>query len=289
MERLTTFFYSHFSAGGSSARKLLKRLEAAIGIEPVESGGKQPNTNRGGRLRLAAFFFALALAFDSPLRVNCGPMKTLLLILAVSGGVQAPKIDLIQSTSPFSPSSTISNHTFSTGASSPVKKEVGTVNGVAYEFFYSDGSGLFAGDPKASLNDSNPRNRIAAWETAWHVGCEKDPITDEKTCHADKGDFRVWTNAAGRSEVYVGSEHYPGSQVVIRIDKTSPLAINSRVYDGGFGYRASPGIINRIAAAKFVSTRYQKWPYRDYVDETWNTYGFKEALAYIKWAVAHIK
>jgi len=32
------FYYSHFSAAGSSARKLLSRLEAAIGIEPMNKG-----------------------------------------------------------------------------------------------------------------------------------------------------------------------------------------------------------------------------------------------------------
>jgi len=32
------FYYSHFSVFGSTARKLLSRLEAAIGIEPMNKG-----------------------------------------------------------------------------------------------------------------------------------------------------------------------------------------------------------------------------------------------------------
>ena len=32
------FYYSHFSVFGSSACKLLSRLEAAIGIEPMNKG-----------------------------------------------------------------------------------------------------------------------------------------------------------------------------------------------------------------------------------------------------------
>jgi hypothetical protein len=39
MHRLTTFFYySHFYVTPSAGRKLLSRLEAAIGIEPMNKG-----------------------------------------------------------------------------------------------------------------------------------------------------------------------------------------------------------------------------------------------------------
>ncbi len=105
----------------------------------------------------------------------------------------------------------------------------------------------------------------------------------------DRVDLRVWLDGRGRSEIYIGGEHYPGSLIVIRIDKSPPLAINSRVFNGSFGYRASPQIINRIAIAKTVTTRFQKWPYTDYIDHTWEPYGFKEALSYIRWAVRQIK
>jgi hypothetical protein len=155
----------------------------------------------------------------------------------------------------------------------PYKKESGTLNGVTYQFHYSDGSGTFTGLSRLE----------------WKVACEKDPITDEKTCYMDHGDVRVWVDGRGRSEIYIGDKHYPGSQVVIRIDKGSPMAISSRVFNGSFGYRASPAIINRIAAAKIVTTRYQEWPHTDYVDDSWEPHAFAESLSYIRWAVRQIK
>lgn len=167
----------------------------------------------------------------------------------------------------------------------PKKIEIGSRNSVAYEFNYSDGSGTFAGTPSNSLRQPSERYET----TNWDVNCEKDDITDEKTCYVDRGDVRLWVDSRGRSEIYIGANHYPGSKVVIRIDRTAPLAISERIFNGSFGYRASPAIISRITKAKTVTTRYQKWPYTDYVDETWDTYGLNEALAYIRWAVARIK
>jgi hypothetical protein len=165
----------------------------------------------------------------------------------------------------------------------PIKTESGNLNGIAYDFFYSDGSGLFAGTPGNVLDSTE------AWESNWKVGCEKDAITDQKTCSMQRGDLRVWLDSKGRSEIYIGASHYPGSLVVLRIDKTSPLTINSRIFNGSFGYRESPWIIKRIATAKSITTRYQKWPDQNYQDETTSTYGFNESLAFIRWAVVRIK
>jgi len=166
---------------------------------------------------------------------------------------------------------------------SNLKRETGTLNGVAYTFYYSDGSGGFASIANSALE------RADYAINSWRVGCEKDAITDERTCHVDRGDLRVWADSRGRMEIYIGSSHYPGSPVWIRIDKAAPLAINSRTFNGSFGYRASPAIISKISRAKTITTRYQKWPYTDYEDESWDNYGFKEAVAYIRWAVSKIK
>lgn len=164
------------------------------------------------------------------------------------------------------------------------KVERGVINSVHYVIYYSDGSGGFGGSEDRTLEPQELSSPLD-----WSVGCEKDPITDEKSCYMDRDEFRVWVDARGRSEVYIGSSHYPGSNVVIRIDKGAPIFINSRTFNGSFGYRASPGLINRIAGAKTVTTRFQEWPYKDYRDSTWSTYGFKEALSYLKWAVARIR
>jgi hypothetical protein len=165
----------------------------------------------------------------------------------------------------------------------PNKIETGTLNGVVYTFYYTDGSGMFAGSRGNTLQVLEPI------DSNWLVGCKKDTMTDEKSCYMDRGDVRIWVDAPGRSEIYIGNNHYPGSLVVIRIDKGAPLAISSRSFDGSFGFRSSPAIIKQISQAKVVSTRYQKWPYRDYIDQSWEPYGFNEALQYIRWAVKHIR
>ena len=108
-----------------------------------------------------------------------------------------------------------------------LKQETSTLNGVAYNFYYSDGSGTFASSPSSSREREDYLN-------SWRVGCEKDAITDERTCHVDRGDLRVWADSRGRMEVYIGASHYPGTPVVIRIDKGAPLAINSRTFNGSF-------------------------------------------------------
>jgi hypothetical protein len=189
----------------------------------------------------------------------------------------AQKHNLIESDQPFGSGATINLYNL-------LKMESGLLNGVRYEFFYSDGSGRFAATKERAFDAQELSPTLD-----WSVGCEKDAITDEKSCYVDRDEFRVWVDARGRSRVYIGSNYYPGSNLVIRIDRTPPVAINSRMFHGSFGYRSSPRIISRIASAKTVTTRYHKWPYKDYEDSTWSTYGFKEALAYIKWAVARIR
>lgn len=207
-------------------------------------------------------------------------MKFLLhLILTTSLALQLSqrsKPALIQSDTPFGPDSRIA-----VDEVLGVKRENGTLNGILYEFFYSDGSGIFAGTEGNSIRPLERSN--------WNVGCRKDPITDEKSCYMDKASLRVWVDNKRHSEIYIGVNHYPGSPIVIRIDGGKPLAINSRMFNGSFGFRSSPAIIAKLSKARTYTTRYQEWPYRDYNDDTQTTYGFNESLQYIKWAVDHIR
>jgi hypothetical protein len=240
--------------------------------------------------------------------------RVFLLVCLVASHAHSQRANLIQSSSPFNPTGIVSSEpdahctalkelseqrklqgrpslaAVETGLKNcadkgPIKIERGVINGVSYRFYYSDGSGSFAGEPTAlDALEKNP-----AQHNAWTVGCEKDPITDAKACYIDRDELRVWVDSLGRSELYIGSQHYPNSLVVIRIDNRAPIAINSRVFNGSFGYQRSPAIIKQMIQATAFTTRYQEWPYRDYADNTQKAFGLKEALAYIRWAVARIR
>ena len=161
------------------------------------------------------------------------------------------------------------------------KIESGSINGVSYRFYYSDGSGTFAGQKG---NDTEPGNFIGS---NWNIGCEKDAVTDKKQCHMNLKNLWIFVYPNGRATVSVGSDHFPGSSVTVRIDSGAPIT-TSAGGDGNFSAPSSAKIIERLSRAKTITTRYMKWPYRSWVDDTWDVYGFNEALKYLKWAVKHI-
>jgi hypothetical protein len=162
------------------------------------------------------------------------------------------------------------------------KRETGELNGVPYSFYYSDGSGTFVGSPG---NTGTYKDRT---DTNWDVQCKKDPITDSKHCQMKLKDLWLFVYPKGRATVSIGHEHYPGSAVTIRIDQGPPISTSAR-NDGDFDPQISLRLIQKLKNAKVVTTRYMKWPYRSWEDETWEIYGFNEALAYVTWAVERIK
>ena len=169
--------------------------------------------------------------------------------------------NLIESPTPFTPAAKVEGD-----------REEGELNGVHYSFHYGDGSGIFSGK-----------------HGNWSVRCKKDQITDEKFCFMNhqKNWSALWllVYPKGKVSVGVGHERYPGSSVAIRIDKGSPFT-NA---DGVFDLQTSRRIVQKLAKASSVTTRYMKWPYRRDEDETWDLSGFNEALAYITWAVERIR
>ena len=162
------------------------------------------------------------------------------------------------------------------------KRETGELNGVTYWFYYSDGSGTFVG---ASGNTGTYKDRTG---TNWDVQCKKDPVTDRKRCQMKIKDLWLFVYPKGRVTVSIGHEHYPGSNVTIRIDQGGPIS-TSASNDGDFSPQTSLRLVQQLKKAKSVTTRYMKWPYRSWEDETWELYGFNEALAYVTWAVERIK
>jgi hypothetical protein len=101
-------------------------------------------------------------------------------------------------------------------------------------------------------------------------------------------DLWVYVYPKGRTTVSIGRENFPGSSVTIRIDQGAPITVSAR-NDGDFDAQTSQRVIQQLKKANVVTTRYMKWPYQSWKDETWELYGFNEALAYMTWAVARIK
>lgn len=162
------------------------------------------------------------------------------------------------------------------------KVEEGVLNSVHYRFYYTDGSGTFAGRFGNIGHSSEPH------ESNWDVACKKDPINDHKQCHMHLDDLWIYVRPKGKVMVLIGHNHYPGSSVSIRIDGASPIT-RSSTNDGDFSQQVSEKIVRQLTTAKSVTTRYMEWPYRSWVDATWEIYGFNETFKYVTWAVERIK
>lgn len=159
----------------------------------------------------------------------------------------------------------------------PLKYATGTINGVAFKFYYSDSSGSIDGQKGNGLDGAGQN---------WSVGCKKDPIDDTKQCRMSIYDLSITVHSDGSPVVYIGASHDPGSNVVIRIDGEKAISIPEGTQFLG---RNAPQIIERLSTAKQVTTRYSKWPREGYQDKTFELYGFNEAYAYINWALKQIK
>ena len=189
----------------------------------------------------------------------------------------------IESDSPFSPSGTVEQSPTKLLRITEVHKtESGVLNGVHYHFFYTDGSGTFAGRPGNTGHFSEPS------KTNWTVGCKKDAMSDKKHCSMRLGSLWIYAFPRGRVTVSIGADHYPGSNVAIRIDAGTPVSHSSR-NDGDFPPDVSARVVQQLKRANTVTTRYMEWPYRAWVDDTWELYGFNEAYQYITWAVSRLK
>lgn len=163
----------------------------------------------------------------------------------------------------------------------PFLNSKGVVNGVHYHY-YDDYSASFAGTEGNTTDFSEPM------ESNWDVGCEKDQITDRKTCHMRIKNLWIFVYGKGKPIVSIGHDHFPGSSVVIRIDSGTPVS-GSAASDGYFPPTVSAKVIERLKHAKQVTTRYMEWPYRSWVDDSLDMYGFNETFQYITWAVKRVK
>ena len=186
------------------------------------------------------------------------------------------KGDLINTSDQFTKNGKIKFKTFLDGLS---KYETGFINGIAYRFFYSDGSGTFSGKPGLSVEELYHSD-------TWHVAFKKDPIDDTIGAVMSIKDLIIYVLENQEILVGIGTNHNPGSEIVIRFGNELPIKGGT---DGILNADQSKEIIEKLKTAKQITTRYQNWPYKVNVDKTWELYGFTETLQYINWAISKIK
>jgi hypothetical protein len=184
------------------------------------------------------------------------------------------KRELIQrSDVPFSPSGVISQV-----EGSYIEK--GVIDDVPYSFYYSDGSGTFAGTKGNVLSIREP------YTSNWSVYCNKDQITDKKSCVMSMNGLLLIVRPKGITTVHIGAEHFPRSSITIRIDGGKPQSASN---GGPFSPQVSAGLVKHLSSANTVTTRYMEWPYDVWDDKTFEIFGFKETYSYVRWAVEKIK
>ncbi|MBJ3814991.1 hypothetical protein F9C28_08645 [Shimwellia pseudoproteus] len=156
--------------------------------------------------------------------------------------------------------------------------ERGRVNGVWYQFAFTDSQGLFQGE-----QDNPPVTQPDAGGSNWVLSCYQDNMTDKRSCSARKYDLTVTYYDNGASKVSLGNNNFSGSRIYARID-------SGEMMQGlGYGYFASndsKAIISALLAGKVIRTRWQEWPYQSRVEGRVSGFGFNEVSRYMKWVLA---
>ena len=207
-----------------------------------------------------------------------------LLILVVAGSSFAlekvVKPSLIQSDQPFTPNGSVEMDEMRRHSRIDVNKiESGSINGVSYRFFYTDGSGSFSGRAGNTLKLTE---RIAE---NWSTRCIKDAMDDSVACMATLGDLTISIHKDGGRYIVIGTSHYPGTPVSIRVNGGKPDSAQS---DHQFRPPISDQILASLRNGDQVSTRYQEWPYERNIDKSFQLYGYEEVMSYLEWAISHI-
>lgn len=199
-------------------------------------------------------------------------LKTALVFLLFSAGQSyAENKRLIVSDTMFTPDATVSAEGI----------EKGKINGVSYQFYLNEGYGDFAGvlGGEAELISRG----------TWSIHCEKDAITDKKSCWMAKASLFVRVNGNGTEIVSIGFDHFPYSTVTIRIDDGKPITSPALKESSSFTPSVSKKIINKLQTAVSITTRSMVWPDQIWDDRSWDLYGFNESMQFMRWAVKHIK
>ena len=150
------------------------------------------------------------------------------------------------------------------------RREDGEFQGYKYRIFHTDGSGTLQGLPDNNLSVKDK------YKTNWSFRCKRDEFDDTHWCQVSREGLSVTIWKDGSVLVNVGAKHYPGTNVSVRIDDSPPYSATEKV---GFNTGTSNQILDELLSGDSVMTRYQKWPYKRYIDQRVPLFGFTEAWA----------
>ncbi|HTN31800.1 MAG TPA: hypothetical protein VL178_13405 [Pseudomonas sp.] len=188
--------------------------------------------------------------------------------------------NLVSSDTPFSKGGTVSLQELDLLTKIRVSKiEQGEVSGVKYRFYYSDGSGSFAGAPGNDLKSSERA-------TNWSVKCDKDAMTEKVSCYAITREFGIFAYPDGSELIALGVNHYPGSKVAVKVGTATPLEADARIQ---FDATQSKALLARMKNGTQIVTRYQEWPSKRNKDQVFTLFGVEEVRSYLQWAVQRIQ
>ncbi|MFS0827576.1 hypothetical protein [Pseudomonas phoenicis] len=152
--------------------------------------------------------------------------------------------------------------------------ETGTLNSTKYRFHYSDGSGTVQGLQENVLDILKDK-----YGENWNLRCRKDEMDDTHYCAMSRGPLTIGVYGHSSRFVSVGSEHFPGSSITLRIDEDVPVTALAKP---GFSSLQETGLMAAMSKGTSVLTRYVKWPYESNQDKRVSLFGFNPALQIIE-------
>ena len=189
-------------------------------------------------------------------------IMTVCIAIAVAPCASAKPEKLIDIDLKFSPDAYISED-----PGPEFRHQVGETNGVRFAF-YEDGGGNFG-----KINGSPGRG--------WQSICRRDKMTDDRRCFLIQGGLSVTVDRSNSFSVNIGHNHYPGTNVMLRLDSEKPMSAGE---NGWIGVDAGK-IVKKILASKKVATRFTKWPNKVPSDEEFDPHGLDVAIEYARWVI----
>lgn len=125
----------------------------------------------------------------------------------------------------------------------------------------------------------------AAHAEGWTLRCEDDQVDDYRTCFLSSEAATVVgiMTARGTTDQFVttGFDHYPGSDVVFRVDRNPPLRWHNKEATGD-----SKALIEQMLTGKKLLGRWTKWPSGTDETRSASLTGFREKLAEMRMRLA---
>ena len=153
--------------------------------------------------------------------------------------------------------------------------ELGSFQGIDYRISRRGAS--LAAVPGADVMNYDPA-------TIWSISCSIDKMSNVATCRVAKGDLYIFFSQRDSGVVSVGDKHFPGSVTSIKVGQKR---FDTSHRDGNFAQSAQ--ILELFGKGIPITTRFMKWPYREWVHQDISPHGLPEAILIARWLLMHGK